>query len=432
MLPWFAPVLAQLVTLNVEDRSEARYVVAEDHRYEAATRPGAVLQLQWPSYQLALGYNVSLLVTPLESKPRDLLVLHSAHLDTSYRIQRTTLSLNSSVSWGEVNFLTAALQNPAPVVANPDTVPDGAANGGATPGGATANPTQPNNGAQPTPGNGVPPGGQTPQQTHVDNRIVKYATTTTMVRGAQEVTRRLQLGAFVRYTQAGGMNDASLTYYPRTHGTTVGGDLQHTLALTKRDTFFTTSVGQHTKASSGNLASSLLSSTLWTHAIDRRLASNFGIGLSVTRISQTDGLIAYGVYPNFQLGLSYQGKLARGLFSAQAAAYSFPALDPLRATVDPQIGARGSVGWSRERFSTSLTGNGAISIASPQANRGAFDSYQASFTNTLRCTDWLALDAGARVIQQQYQGNSIVPLGYAAFVGLTFGYPVTLYGHPKR
>lgn len=424
MLPWFAPVLAQVVTLNLEDRSEARYVVAEDHRYEAATRPGAVLHLTGKSYQLSLGYNVSLLVTPLDATPRDLLVLHSATLDTSYRVQRTTLSLNSFVSWGEVNFLTAGLQNPTPVAANPETPADGATDGGAPP---DQPQPQPTNGAAPDAGAGTPG----IQQTRAHNEVVRYSTTTTTLRAAQDVTRRLQLGAFVRYTQAGGLNDASLIYYPKTHGTSVGVDGQHTLLLTKRDSFFTTSIGQHTKASSGNLATSWITSTLWTHAIDRHLSSSFGAGLSVTRISQTDGLIAYGVYPNFQLGLAYQTKLARGIFSAQVATYSFPALDPLRATVDPQVGARGSLGWSRERFSTSLTGNGAVSIASPQANAGAFDSYQASFVNTFRCTDWLSLDAGGRVIQQQYRGDNIVPFGYAAFVGLSFAYPVALYGHPK-
>lgn len=423
MLPWFAPVLAQVVTLNVEDRSEARYVVAEDHRYEAGTRPGADLRLSWPSYQLSLRYNVSLLVTPLDTKPRDLLVLHTAGLDTSYRIRRTTLGLSSSISWGEVNFLLAALQNPTPAAANPDAPTDGATTGGATPG-----QPQPTAGAAPDPGAAAP--GVIP--TKLDNSVVRYRTSTTTLSATQEITRRLQLGAFVRYTQAGGLDRASLAYYPKTHGTTVGFDGQHTLALTKRDSFFTTSLGQHTKASTGDLATSLVSSTLWTHKIDRRLTSSLGAGLSITRISQTDGLIAYSVYPNFQLGITYQTKLAGGIFSGQASAYSFPALDPLRATVDPQIGARAGLGWSRERFSTALTGDGAVSIASPQADAGAFDSYQASFVNTLRCTEWLALDAGGRVVQQEYRGINVVPFGYAAFVGLTLGYPVTLYGHPKR
>jgi len=427
MLPWFAPVLAQVVTLDVGNRTEARYVVAQDHRYEAATRPGAVLQLKWPSYQLSLGYNASLLVTPLEAAPRDLLVFHSASLDTSYRIERTTLSLTSTISWGEVNFLTTLLQNPAPVVATPDTTSDGGATDG-----AKLPPDQPPPSSNPNAG--PAPGTPAPgiQQTRVPNQVVRYATSSTTLRAAQEVTRRLQLGAFVRYTRAGGMNDAALKYYPKTHGTSVGLDGQHTLLVTKRDSFFTTSIGTHTKSSTGDLATSLISSTVWTHAIDRHLASNLGAGLSITRISQTDGLIAYGVYPNFQIGFTYQAKLLRGIFSAQATAYSFPALDPLRATVDPQVGARGALGWSRDRFSTSLTGNGALSIASPEANRGAFDSYQASFTNTFRCSDWLSLDAGGRVIQQQYRGANVVPFGYAAFIGLTFGYPVALYGHPKQ
>jgi hypothetical protein len=421
MLPWFAPVFAQVATLDVVDRTEARYVVNVDRRYEAATRPGVTLKLKWPSYQVSLGYNVSLLLTPLETKPRDLLVLNNAVLDTSYSIQRTTLSLSSSVTWGEVNFLSVGLQNPA-LVASPNTGMGGTTTGGSTP-------------AQPQPSNGVPnPVVGTPgiQQKDVPNEVVRYLTTTTTVRATQDFTRRFQLGAFVRYTRQGGMNDASLTYYPKTHGTSVGADGRHSLPLSKRDSVVTSSIGQHTKASSGDLATSLISSSVWTHTVDRRLSTTLGAGLSITRISQVNGLIAYSVYPNFQLGIAYQTRLARGVFSAQAATYSYPALDPLRATVDPQVGARGTLGWSRDRFSTSLLGNGAFSIASPQANAGAFDSYQASFVNTFRCSDWVSLDAGGRLLQQQYRGNNVVPFSYAAFVGLTLGYPITLSGHPKR
>jgi hypothetical protein len=45
-----------------------------------------------------------------------------------------------------------------------------------------------------------------------------------------------------------------------------------------------------------------------------------------------------------------------------------------------------------------------------------------------RLTDWLLVDTGGRLAELQYQDTTTIPLTYAAFVGLTFGYAVPLVG----
>jgi len=297
MLPWFAPVLAQLITLDVKDRNEARYVVALDRRYEATTRPGALLSFKWPHYDLALGYDVSFLVTPLERTPRTLVVFNGAQLDTAYQLQHTTLSLSSFASWGEVNFLTAPLQSPAPTPAeNPDNAGEP----------APGEPAQPTNGGAPN--NGA---NQGLTQTRAVNSVVRYQTSSTTLRLTQQVNRQLKLGAFTRYTMAGGLDDASLTTYPRTSGTTVGVDGTFTWTFTKRDTFLTNNISQHTWSSNGNVATSILATEVWTHRFNRSLATQLGAGISMTRISQTDGLTAYSIFPDFLGGVLYQTRLGR-------------------------------------------------------------------------------------------------------------------------
>src|SRR3954470_4496132 len=114
MLSLLAPILAQLVTLNVGDRTEARYISGDDTHLEGATRPFAGLNFGWKRSALTLAYTPSVTVTPLERKPRNVLVFQGASLRASYRWRLTTLTLSEFVGFGELNFRVQAL--PAPGV----------------------------------------------------------------------------------------------------------------------------------------------------------------------------------------------------------------------------------------------------------------------------------------------------------------------------
>lgn len=428
MLPLLAPVLAQLITLGVHDRTEARYIASYDEHYEAATDPGVELTFTLPRYELSVGYGVSLLLTPLEEKPRDLLVYHHASLGTSYRFRRTVLSLNSTGSFGEVNFQTQALQTATPI--NPDDT------AGETPGGgeptAPAEPNQPNEPAQPAgpaAGAGQVPGAMVtePLQPRIFDRAVRYGTWTTTANVSHQASREMTLDAFTSYTMAGALDEEDRLDYPLTRGWTAGVAASHTLVWTPRDGFVTSVTVQQAWSSNGNRATSAVGRETWNHKFDRRLSGFLGGGVSVTRFSQPNGLVAISIFPDFGVGLSYQRRLARGTFSVSIGAYSAPALDPLRATVDPRLGGTGSIGWARDRFATALSGGAAISTADEGADAGAFDSYQASYVASYQVADWVGLEAGARFAQQQYQAVTTVPFSYAAFVALTLGYEIPLW-----
>jgi hypothetical protein len=173
--------------------------------------------------------------------------------------------------------------------------------------------------------------------------------------------------------------------------------------------------------------SALLANEGWRHTVGKHTTTTTSAGLSVSRFAQDDGLVAYSVFPNFTAGVGYQAQLLRGTFSLQSSVYSTPALDPLRATIDPRIGFSGGLSWATVRFSTSLFGSLAVSTAPKDANAGAFDTYQASFTNRYRFSKWVSMEAGARMAKQTFQGAALIPFSYAAFLGVDLSYLVTLH-----
>lgn len=435
MLPLLAPVLAQLITLGVHDRTEARYIASGDdqaetgeiatdgERYEASTGPGVRLTFAWPRYDVSLGYGASFLLTPLEEKPRELLVYQYVSFSTSYRFRRTVLSLSSDASFGKVNFQTQPLQTATPLA--PATM------GNETPaGGEPTTPAQPNQPTAPTqPGLGQAPapGAEQPLQPNIEDRTVRYGSLSNTASVTHEASRDVTLSAFASYTMGGSLNEADRVAYPITRGWAAGVLASHSLALTARDSFGTSVNVQQAWSSNGNRATSAVGNGTYHHAFHKRLSSYFGAGVSVTRFSQDNGLVAISIFPNLTGGMNYQRLLGRGTLSLSLGAYSAPSLDPLRATVDPRIGAVASVGWTRGRFSTSLTGGSALSMADEDANAGAFDSYQASYVASYQVVDWLGIDAGASLAQQQYQAVTTVPFSYAAFVALTLGYEIPLW-----
>jgi hypothetical protein len=271
-------------------------------------------------------------------------------------------------------------------------------------------------------------------QTKIQDHVVRYGTWSANVGVSQDLSRHVKLNTFARYVVAGALEAAEREDYPVTRGTVIGASLSHTMALSARDSFGSSlSLQQAISSTGGNRALSGSAQEQWAHRFDKHLSSYLGAGLSVTRFSQDNGLVAISVFPDFGAGLSYQRLLARGTFALSLGAFSAPVLDPLRATVDPRIGASGSIGWSRDRFSTALSGGAAFSTAPKEVDDGALDSYGASYVAQYRVGKWVSLDTGARLARQQYKatGAATAPFGYAAFVGVTFGYAIPLVGNRR-
>jgi hypothetical protein len=265
-----------------------------------------------------------------------------------------------------------------------------------------------------------------PLQPHIVNRVVGYENLSAGASSTDQTTRDLSLSALVTHMQAGAIDQADRADYPLIQGTVVGAAATHTFRFSARDSVASNSTLQGAFSSNGNQALSWVGRETFNHRFDKHTNASLGAGLSITRNSQPDGLVAYSVYPNFLVNAGYADKLARGDFSFVLGAFSTPVLDPLRATVDPRVGLTINAAWSRRRFSILLSGSGAVSAAPAGNDAGAFNSYLGSFVSTYRATDWLAFDAGARVTNQAYQGVTIVPWSYTIFTGITLGHDFVL------
>lgn len=418
-----APLLAQVVTLGVADRSEARYLTPYAYEYEASTTPGVRLTLSWPRYEAMVGYDASLLVAPLEKKPRDLLVLHTLLFGSSYRFRRSAITLNSAGSFGEVNFRAQALGAAAATTAEP-----GSASGAPSDQGGKPDLVRP---PEPTTPEAQP-------QTRISDVPTRYGTWSTTLGAGHRPTRDATLAAAVTYTMAGGLDQQAQEDYPLTRGWVAALSGAYELKLSARDAL-ASSVSlqqawssQDAEQASGTEVTSLVAAETWTHRYNARTSSQLGAGISISRTPLYEVYTAWSIYPTFAAAVLHERRLAKGVLTLSLNAFSAPQLDPLRATVDPRIGAAGVVGWTRDRFFSSITGSMALSIADADNNPGAFDQRQASLVAGYRLTDWALVDAGGRLTELGYQGTTTIPLTYAVFVGLTLGYVVPLVGRTPK
>ncbi len=438
MSPLLAPILAQLLTISVGDRTEGRYQKVDDKRWELATTPGIGLGLQVRRYDFFVGYSPSLIVTPLEKKPRDTLLFHDLGASGGYRWQRTSLRLGSTLRFGEVNFRSALLQN---LAGSPTLLPPDGTGGATDPGLAPDPDAVPDAPDVPTPGAGVGgglPAGQS-QRSYL-NRVVEHIESITTLSLSHTPTRRLSLGSYLSYGITGAMNEADRVEYPLTRGWTLGGSAYYTRPYGARDAFTTTALGQIGWSGGRDQVTLLQVDEAWRHSLRPETKTTLGVGLSVTRTATEDGLVAVSIFPTFVAGIDDTELLWGGQLYAALNTYSNPVLDQLRATVDPRIGASAYLSWSRGAFSASVTASGAISVAPAGNDGGAADGYSGAATMSYEVTPGLTLDTGARGAAQRLPGTTanpnddvdpfVVPPSWAVFAGVTVGHAFSLkLGH---
>ena len=431
MLPLLAPILAQLVTLNVADRTEARYISGDYTRAEGVTRPLAGLNFGWKRGAISLAYTPSFTVTPLETTPRDLLIFQGATLSGNYHWRLTSVTLAQSIGYGQLNFRVQALADPGvnlgPTPGSVPTVtPPAGAGGAPTPGGTAT-------GGTTTSGTttGPPAGPQATNNLPFSNRIVRYFTLTTTLGVTHQLSRQVSLGADAGYNEGRGV-DASEQDYPRIRGARVGATVSHALIVGRRDTFTSTLLTQY--GVSSYLSSrvwAVQANELWLHKLDPLTTTRVGAGVGGNRLSLSDGTIAYTVYPTFIAGIIHFDRLAGGIVTFGSAITATPYLDTLRATVDPRLGVVGNAAWSKRRFSMGAGAGAAVSIADNK-NQGAINSVGASFGMAYLLGAGFSTDAGVSTGWQTFQGQTIVPTSWTGFVGVTFGGSVPLNGHPVQ
>ena len=131
MSPLFGPILAQLVTMSVFDRTEARHTRSDVNYSEVATYPRVTLDVGWKQGTLRFAYLPAITITPLEADSPSAIVLQSGAVALSNRWQRTTVTAGEWLSYGEVSLRNQGLApGSGPVVTLPAM--SGAASGGST------------------------------------------------------------------------------------------------------------------------------------------------------------------------------------------------------------------------------------------------------------------------------------------------------------
>jgi len=417
MSPLLGPILAQLVTLGVSDRTEVRHIASDINYSEVATLPRAGLDFGWKHTRLSLGYGPSITVTPLQAENPNVLIFHAAAIALSQRWQRTTLTLSESAGYGRVNFRSQALAGAGtgPVVTTPTPTP-----GAAPPPPATGGVP----GMLPAPGTPGTTGANTLQGF---DRPLTFVSSVTSLTLNQVVSPVLTLTGGVSYLVSGAVGAGQSAFYPTVRGP--GAQASVTYGLTRNDRLSTGAFTQLATASTGNRAWLLSVTEAWTHRLGRATNGSLGSGLSITRNSQPDGLIYYSVYPNFLASIASSSRLGRSTVTFGGGVSSTPYIDPVRAAVDPRLSANVFTGLGRDKFSTSLSGSTGLAIATA-GSTGALNSVSGAFNVSYRLGAAMSLDSGVRSAWQSFQGGTTVPISFAFYAGVSFGLALPLTGQP--
>ncbi|HYP90956.1 MAG TPA: hypothetical protein VEQ59_22475 [Polyangiaceae bacterium] len=432
MSPLLAPLFAQLVSLQLGDRTEGRYADFNgDRRYEASSAPVIGLGVSSRETTFQLLYSPSLLMTPVDRPPRELYVFHQVAATAGYALKRTQVSFGSSFAIGSLNLKLIGVQGVL-LPANGNTVGTGVPTASIPPTGTPTTTDAPTTGTgttTPTPGV-LPtntPGGPVTKEPGIDQKVRFYVVTNTLA-----VTHLLSKN--VRFTVTGsssiasGMDEASRAFYPTLRGWSLGANTGYVYATSKRDSFNSNASFLKTWSSNDNEAATLNLTESWLHQFGPRTTGSIGAGFNVTRFSQPDNLAGFSVFPTFSASASHRVPLGRGGLSFSLAAYSSPALDPLRALVDPRVGLSGNIAYTRRKLTLSTSGGVSFSYAPEGSHASAVNSVQGEARASYAVASVASLDTGARIARQTYGDATVIPTSWAAFVGITLGYRKILAG----
>jgi hypothetical protein len=438
MVALLGPILAQLVTLGLADRTEAREIVGIDTYAEAATRPFVSLSFDWKYTHLAVSYSPSLTLTPLGSDSRRLLLFHVASVGASHQLGRTLLFANGSFGYGDQNFQELALAGTGLPSAPP------APGAGATP---TTGVTPAGNAAPAPVALGTVLGGptttlpnSTPTSTQVRalNRVVRFESIAATVGASHTASRHLVYGGDTGYTVVGAVDSAERGQYPLVRGPRGSVFLRY--GWGHRDTITSSLSLQYAEASGvngttpGNAVATTGSSAWlglfnesWTHRFDLHTTGQLGAGVGASRTPvPNDGtVVAYSIYPTVGASITETTLLCRGTLAASLNVSSAPALDLITLAVDPRLSIGATTGWARDRFFSALAGATALSVASSQ-NANSLQSVTGSATAGYVLGRAVSVDAGVRGAWQTFGGTTSIPFSYAGFVGVTIGAQVPL------
>jgi hypothetical protein len=159
---------------------------------------------------------------------------------------------------------------------------------------------------------------------------------------------------------------------------------------------------------------------LWAHRFSANSASQLGVGLSGTRTPLIRDFVGYSIYPTFLASITNFSKLARGNLGLSLAASSAPVVDLTTAVADPRVGLNAILSWQRDKFSSNVSVNALMSTAAP-GSIGSLSAVGGTASLGYGLSKAVSADAGVRMAYQAFEDKTVIPISYAAFVGLTVG-----------
>lgn len=410
MSPLFAPVLAQLVTLGLGDRTEARLEFQDTNPTTAgSTGPSAILSVQGRRANFSVGYQPTFTLRPLDSAPRVLDIAHDGTADFGYRLpyRHTTFSFTERLTVSQRNFRTNALAPPSGLPA-PAVGPD---------------PTTPDPGApvEPDPGPDAPDAQAEAPQRAVD-AVVRFGTLTTTLGVSHDASARTRYDASVSHHASMGLDRVSRREYPLAFGESGHAGVNY--QQTRRDRLSAQLDVAHATGAGDSFAWNSEARGAWDHMLTRRTTTNLGAGVNTSYTLSQEGLGQVSIFPTFDAGIQHSRTLARGVLGVSLAVNTRPRLDYLRATVDPQMGASTAAVWARDRTTLSLAASSGISL---RDDEDSFNAANGTFQVFYTLDAGFTADAGARAAWQTLGGDTLVPPAWALFVALSWSGEITLH-----
>jgi hypothetical protein len=388
-----AVVLAQAMTLTVEDRAEVRLRSFEGTEYvDAETRPRLVLGASASTAGAAtsweLNYSPSFMVLGLGTPESDLLLYHNGTARTSIRGRRTELVLTQSVEYGTRNFRVAVFPA-APAAPSGEGVP-----------GAPA-PTNP----------GALPAGQA----QMVNQTLEFGGTASSALVTHALTRRTLFAQEVGFSASGGLGETSSEVFPLQRGPWATSNFGY--RLSSRDTLWTSGDARFVETGSGRRVDLLNVTERWASQLTRRQNLELAAGITLSRqetLAQPEPLTEpeLGVHPVGSAAWSYTAQYLRlGTTAALALVVDrMTGAADERSIFDVFISRRtGRVTWQ-----AILTGTRSLDMNTPNSLASVATDLGVVWTLNSRLT----ADCGVRTNWNTFAGQEPTTM-WIAYVGVT-------------
>jgi len=417
MHPLAAPILAQVLTLTAGNRDELRWVADRNfNELQAEARLLAGASRTFRHGSLGLRYAPSVIMAPLEEKPRTISFLNSISGDARgfWNSRRSTFQLSETAEVSQRNLVLQAYAAPAP--ASPaNTQP---ATGGPTPPDMTPPPTN-------TARSATPPAAALPG-------TVLFGTSRSDITFVRQLSHASAFASGIDYVLSGGLDKESQATYPLLQGPAARLSLLETLS--HRDSLTSTVDATYTLSSRGERALFTGGNELLAHQFSPRTRGTASAGLVYTWLepapptpddNQPARATLGKLYPVGTAEIVYAAPYATGNLFARAAGSYQPTLDPVAVTIDPRFTIILSAGWSRHRFAVTAAANTTLSLK-PSAV-GGLDSTSASATASYELGSGCAVEGGGRLTWQVFQGKENIPPTGILFAA--FSWTATLNRH---